>query len=69
MLSSLKTPKSFVLFLILSSCATTPPAPTTARVDLKWEFCDVGPGKAPKACLGEEDVTKLREALIRCETK
>lgn len=68
MLLQPKTLLSCALFLILNSCASAQ-KPTATRVDLRWEFPDLGPGATPLACLPEDDVVKLREALIRCEAK
>ena len=51
---------SLTLFLILSSCQTTRKA---TAFDGKWSF------EGDKACLAKEDILKLREELIRCETR
>ncbi len=40
--------------------------PVVTVFDAKWEFIE-RPGQAPKACLGQDDVMKLRELLIRCK--
>ena len=62
-----KTLKSLTTFLILNSlmvgCASRPAA---TEFDAKWEFC-VSPSGESKACLGLDDVKKLREILIRCQ--
>ncbi len=54
------------LALLLSACATTP---TPTKFDGDWEFYQVTPFEEPRACLKEEDVKKLRELLIRCESR
>lgn len=57
---------SLMLFLILNSgCASHPKA---VSFDGNWELVDAGPDQPVKACLKEEDVDKLREILIRCES-
>lgn len=68
MLSRRKMLLSSTIFLILNSCASTP-KPVATRVNLHWSLPDMGPGVPQLACLPEEDVVKLREALIRCEAK
>lgn len=60
-----KTLKSFALFLLLTSCAGRPPVTT---FDAQWTFVET-PGQPLKACLLENDVAKLRELLIRCESR
>lgn len=39
--------------------------PKAQPFDADWKFCEVVPGEQ-MACLKQEDVEKLREALIRC---
>lgn len=51
------------LALFFLSCVSKPIA---TEFDGKWEFIDQ-PGVPTRVCLGEEDVAKLREILIRCE--
>jgi hypothetical protein len=58
--------KFLILSVVLAGCASTP-APT--KFDGKWEFFQVTPFEEPRACLEQEDVKKLRELLIRCESK
>lgn len=57
---------SFVASLTLISafggCALTPKA---RKVDLDWEFREKF-GAETRACLKEEDVMKLRDALLSC---
>lgn len=53
-----------VSFLILSGCASAP-KPTT--FDAAWSFIDLPDER--RACLGQADVDRLREVLIRCEGK
>lgn len=61
----------FLLFVILlivfftSGCATKP---EPKSLELNWGFCEVVP-QENWACLREEDVKKLREALIRCQSQ
>jgi len=33
----------------------------------RWQFCEIVP-QTPLACLPQEDVEKLREQLIRCNS-
>lgn len=60
-------------FLILSACAIFFSAcatePKTTKFDGDWEFYQTTPFEEPKACLSKEDVKKLREVLIRCQSK
>lgn len=68
MLLKMQTRKRSTIFLILSllaggGCASKP---VTTAFDGQWEFVD-RPGQPLKACLGEKDVAKLRELLIRCK--
>jgi hypothetical protein len=58
--------KFLILSVLLSGCASTP---TPTKFDGKWEFFQVTPFEEPRACLEKEDVKKLRELLIRCESK
>ncbi len=60
----------FLIFLaltlwILVGCAQKP---QTTKVDLEWAFCEVIPAEKPWACIREDDVKELREALIRCQS-
>lgn len=50
--------------VLLLSCAGAEPQAEPFQAD--WEFV-VTPGQATKACLSEDEVGKLREALIRCQ--
>jgi hypothetical protein len=52
--------------MLFAGCASTP-QPT--KFDGKWEFYEPTPFSEPLACLPKEDVKKLRELLIRCESK
>jgi hypothetical protein len=59
-----------MLCLTLSSvlgggCASRP---TVTSFDGKWTLIEVPGDPKLKACLEEEDVQKLRETLIRCES-
>lgn len=51
------------LLLVVAACAGDPPA---EPFEADFEFV-VNPGQATKACLSEDSVAKLREALIRCK--
>ena len=55
-------------FLIYSliGCAQ---APKTTKFDGKWAFCEVIPNEDQWACLNQEDVKKLRKALIECQSQ
>jgi hypothetical protein len=55
-----------VFALFVSACATEP---KTTKFDGDWEFYQTTPFEEPKACLSKEDVKKLREVLIRCQSK
>lgn len=61
------TLKNLLLFLILNSACASKPVVTS--FDGKWEIVETRPDEPPKACLGLQDVMKLRETLIRCEGK
>lgn len=54
------------LFLIhnLLGCTTV----KTTKFDGKWAFCEVVPEDEPWACLAQEDVKKLRQELIKCQS-
>lgn len=54
-----------VLIIISLGCASEP---KTTKVDLNWKFCEVVP-QENWACLKEDDVKKLRQALIECRSK
>lgn len=51
--------------VILTGCST-PPKPV--KFAGRWEFCETVPG-VRLACLPEEDVKALRQALIECSSK
>lgn len=59
----------FAASLNLSGCAmlgkSSKPKPEPFHG--QWQFCEIVPQK-PLACLEQEDVEKLREALIRCNS-
>lgn len=48
--------------IAISGCASSPKA---KKLQLKWTFFEIPPTKT-MACLGENDVKQLREALIEC---
>lgn len=52
-----------LVMFMMTACVSTPKA---TSFDGRWEIDDHTP---PRACLYEEDVKKLRELLIRCESK
>ncbi len=54
----------FALSSFASGCASKP---IVTSFDGQWFFVQSGDGKQ-KACLEENDVMKLREILIRCES-
>lgn len=57
---------AFTMPICLSGCAMfTKPKPQP--FDGRWQFCEVVP-QQPLACLPQEDVEKLREQLIRCNS-
>lgn len=59
--------KSFlILSCFLAGCAS---APQSTKFDGDWEFYQTTPFEEPRACLKKEDVKKLRELLIRCESR
>lgn len=64
--------KHFAFFLILNlgmfaiSCATKPTV--TTKFDGQWQFVRIGPNEN-MACLNQRDVEKLREILIRCDSR
>lgn len=64
-----KTLRNSMLFLILSSaiggCASKP---TAVPFDAKWTFTEDYPGHV-MSCIDEKDAGKLRELLIRCESR
>lgn len=53
------------LLVWFAGCASTP---QTTKFDGKWEFYGRTPFEEPLACLPKDDVKKLRELLIRCES-
>ena len=67
--------RSWIPFLLLGSswlagyflggCSALPVAQT---IDLHWQFVN-GPDFSTLACLPEDDVARLREALIRCHNE
>lgn len=62
---------TFIFLLLLTvvflssifGCASEPEAETFVA---DWEFVD-RPGMPTKACLSQDEVGRLREALIRCK--
>lgn len=62
--------KNLTIFLILSllSACGSPAKVEPVRFDGKWSYCDHEFLDEPKACLNLEDVQKLRELLIRCQS-
>lgn len=59
--------KNFLILSVLltAGCASTP---QSTKFDGDWEFYQTTPFEEPRACLKKEDVKKLRELLIRCES-
>lgn len=57
----------FAACLSLSGCTMLGKKPKPEPFHGEWQFCEVVP-QQPLACLKQEDVEKLREALIRCNS-
>lgn len=60
----------FLTAELLSGCALFQAQiePQHATADLAWDFYEVSPGDT-RACLTEDDVEKLRKAMLSCEVK
>ena len=59
---------SLMIYLIISVLSACTLAPVGTRLDLKWQFVNA-PGEPMRACLEEQEIIKLKEALRRCEVK